>query len=60
LNAITRHKWLAEPFHAFLHNIMRGFVGTHHRAAVVSLPRSQVEMTDWDFTWQQRIVNYRS
>jgi predicted AAA+ superfamily ATPase len=56
LNAITRHKWLAEPFHAFLHNIMRGFVGTQHRAAVVSLPRSQVEMTDWDFTWQQRIV----
>lgn len=55
LNALTRHKWLAEPFHAFLHNIMRGFVGTHDRAAVISLPRSQVEMTEWDHTWQDKI-----
>jgi len=56
LNALTRHKWLAEPFHAFLHNIMRGFVGTQYRAAVVSLPRSQVEMTDWDIKWQEKIL----
>jgi hypothetical protein len=42
--------------HAFLHNIMRGFVGTNFRAAVVSLPRSQVEMTDWDHQWQEKIV----
>ena len=55
LNAFSRHRWLAEPMHAFLHNVMRGFVGTTGRAAVVSLPRSQVEMTDWEFEWQDRI-----
>jgi hypothetical protein len=56
LNGITRHRWLAEPFHAFLHNVMRGFVGTQNRAVVVSLPRSQVEMTDWDVQWQEKIL----
>lgn len=56
LNLLTRHKWLAEPMHAFLHNIARGFVGTTHRAAVFSLPRSQVEMTDWDLQWQEKIM----
>ena len=56
LNALTRHKEMAEPFHAFLHNVMRGFVGTNHRAAVISLPRSQVEMTDWDLKWQEKIL----
>ena len=55
LNALSRHRWLAEPMHAFLHNVMRGFVGTTGRAAVISLPRSQVEMTDWEFEWQDRI-----
>jgi hypothetical protein len=56
LNAITRHKWLAEPMHAFVHNIMRGFLGSTNRAAVISLPRSQVEMTDWDMQWQEKIL----
>jgi hypothetical protein len=55
LNALSRHRWLAEPMHAFLHNIVRGFLGTTNRAAVFSLPRSQVEMTDWEFEWQDRI-----
>ncbi len=55
LNGLSRHRGLAEPMHAFLHNIMRGFVGATGRAAVVSLPRSQVEMTDWEFEWQDRI-----
>jgi hypothetical protein len=36
-------KWLAEPFHAFLHNIMRGFVGTTIVRRLISLPRSQVK-----------------
>jgi hypothetical protein len=56
LNALTRHRWLAEPMHAFLHNVVRGFVGTTNRVAVISLPRSQVEMTDWDLQWQDKIV----
>ncbi len=30
--------------------------GTTHGAAVISLPRSQVEMTDWDQEWQTRIT----
>jgi len=56
LNGLTRHKWLAEPMHAYLHNIVRGFVGSTNRAAVISLPRSQVEMTDWDLQWQEKIL----
>ncbi len=56
LNLLSRHRHLAEPMHAFLHNIVRGFVGTNHRAAVFSLPKSQVEMTDWDLQWQERIT----
>jgi hypothetical protein len=27
-------------------------VGTTHGACVISLPRSQVEMTEWDQEWQ--------
>ena len=56
LNLFSRHRGFAEPMHAFLHNVVRGFVGSKHRAAVISLPRSQVEMTDWDLQWQDRIV----
>jgi hypothetical protein len=56
LNLFSRHRGLVEPMHAFLHNIVRGFVGSNHRAAVISLPRSQVEMTDWDLQWQDKIV----
>jgi hypothetical protein len=56
LNLLPRHRNLAEPMHAFLHNIVRGFVGTNHRVAVFSLPKSQVEMTDWDLNWQERIT----
>ena len=56
LNLFSRHRGLGEPMHAFLHNIVRGFVGSNHRAAVISLPRSQVEMTDWDLQWQDKIV----
>lgn len=56
LNLLSRHRNLGEAMHAFLHNIVRGFVGTNHRAAVFSLPKSQVEMTDWDLQWQDKIT----
>jgi hypothetical protein len=56
LNLLSRHKRFAESMHAFLHNVMRGFVGMPNRAAVLSLPRSQVEMTDWDLQWQEKIL----
>jgi len=56
LNFINRHRDLAEPFHAFIHNLTVAMTGTAYGAAVISLPRSQVEMTDWDMQWQERIT----
>ena len=56
LNFVNRHRPLAEGFHAFLQNLTVAVTGTSRAAAVVSLPRSQVEMTDWDQQWQDRIT----
>jgi len=56
LNFCNRHRPLAEPFYAFLHNVTVAMTGTTRSAAVVSLPRSQVEMTDWDLQWQERLT----
>ncbi len=56
LNFLNRHRGLAEPFHAFLQNLTVATTATTHGAAVISLPRSQIEMTDWDVQWQDRIT----
>jgi len=56
LNFFNRHKALAGSMHAFIHNIVRGFIGTNYRSAVFSLPRSEVEMTKEDQEWQDKIV----
>ena len=56
LNFVNRHRPMAEGFHAFLQNLTVTVTGTSRAAAVVSLPRSQVEMTDWDQQWQDRIT----
>ena len=56
LNFVNRHRNLAESFHAFIQNLSVAVTGTSHAAAVISLPRSQVEMTDWDQQWQERIT----
>ena len=56
LNFVNRHRGLAESFHAFLQNLTVAVTGTTQAAAVISLPRSQVEMTDWDQQWQERIT----
>ncbi len=56
LNFLNRHRSLGEPFHAFLQNLTVAMTGTTCGAAVISLPRSQVEMTDWDLQWQERIT----
>ena len=56
LNFVNRHRPMAEGFHAFLQNLTVAVTGTGRAAAVVSLPRSQVEMTDWDQQWQDRIT----
>ena len=55
LNFLNRHRGMAESFHAFIQNLTVATTGTTHGAAVISLPRSQVEMTEWDQEWQDRI-----
>ena len=55
LNFLNRHRGMAEGFHAFIQNLTVATTGTTRGAAVISLPRSQVEMTDWDMQWQERI-----
>ena len=56
LNFLNRHRAMAEPFHAFLHNLTGAVTGSPHTVAVISLPRSQMEMTDWDQVQQERIT----
>ena len=56
LNFLNRHRGMAESFHAFIQNLTVATTGTTHGAAVISLPRSQVEMTDWDMQWQEKIT----
>lgn len=56
LNFLNRHRGSAEPFHAFIQNLTVATTGTTHGACVISLPRSQVEMTEWDQEWQDRIA----
>ncbi len=56
LNFLNRHRGLAEPFHAFIQNLTVATTATTHGAAVISLPRSQIEMTDWDMQWQDKIT----
>ena len=55
LNFLNRHRRMAESFHAFIQNLTVATTGTTHGATVISLPRSQVEMTDWDQDWQDKI-----
>ena len=56
LNFVNRHRNRAEGFHAFIQNLTVAATGATGAAAVISLPRSQVEMTDWDRQWQDRIT----
>jgi hypothetical protein len=56
LNFLNRHRDMAEQFHPFIQNLTVAITGTTHCAAVISLPRSQVEMTDWDMQWQEKIT----
>jgi hypothetical protein len=55
LNFVNRYRGMAEQFYAFVQNLTVAMTGTSASAAVISLPRSQVEMTDWDLQWQDRI-----
>ncbi len=56
LNFMNRHRGMAEGFHAFIQNLTVAMTGTTRGAAMISLPRSQVEMTQWDQEWQDKIT----
>ena len=56
LNFVNRYRQMADPFHAFIQNLTVAMTGTTHGAAVISLPRSQVEMSDFDMAWQNKIT----
>ncbi len=56
LNYLNRHRGMADHFYAFIQNLTVAVTGAMNGAAVISLPRSQVEMTDWDMQWQDRIT----
>ena len=56
LNYINRYRGVdADKFHAFIQNLTVAMTGTERSAAVISLPRSQVEMSDYDLQWQEKI-----
>ena len=56
LNFLNRHRKLADTFHAFIQNLTVAMTGTTHGVAMISLPRSQVEMGEWDQQWQAKIT----
>jgi hypothetical protein len=56
LNFINRHRVLAEPFYAFLDNLMRAATGIRGVAVVLSLPQHASEMTQFEQDWQDRIT----
>lgn len=56
LNFLNRHRSMADSFYAFFDNINRATTGTTSCAAVMSLPRSRMEMTEWDQQWQDKIT----
>ncbi|MGH7101563.1 MAG: DUF499 domain-containing protein [Acetobacteraceae bacterium] len=55
LNFLNRHRAEADSFHAFIQNLTVAMTATTQSAAMISLPRSQVEMTERDQEWQDRI-----
>jgi hypothetical protein len=56
LNFLSRHRDRAEAFRDFLANLVRSMTGMKGCAAMMSLPQSKPEMSDWDLRWQDIIV----
>ena len=56
LNFLNRHRKFADSFHAFIQNLTVAMTGTTHGVAMISLPRSQIEMGEWDQLWQAKIT----
>jgi len=56
LNFFNRHREMADPCYAFFDNLVRALTGVTSGAALISLPRSRTEMTDYDIQWQDKIT----
>ena len=56
LNCINRHRMIADQFHAFIQNLSVAMTATTHSVAVMSLPRSQMEMGEFENAWQTKIT----
>jgi len=56
LNFIDRHRKMADPFYSFIDNLVRAMTAGGSQAAMISLPRSKVEMTEWERDWQEKIT----
>jgi hypothetical protein len=56
LNFLSRHRDKSEPFRDFLANLVRTLTGTTGSAAMISLPQSKPEMSDWDLRWQDIVI----
>ncbi|MGD0947216.1 MAG: DUF499 domain-containing protein [Candidatus Binatia bacterium] len=56
LNFLSRHRDRADSFRDFLGNLVRTLTGTVGSAALISLPQSKPEMSDWDLRWQDIVV----
>jgi hypothetical protein len=56
LNFLNRHRNMAEGFYAFIQNLTVAMTGARCSACVISLPRSQVETSESDLVWQERIT----
>jgi len=57
LNRYKRHDpGIYEVFHAFIQNLTVALMGLQGCAALISLPRSKVEMTEDDTLWQERVI----
>lgn len=56
LNFVNRHKSMADPFYSFVDNLVRAATGAQCVSAVLSLPKSQIEMTPFEQAWQDRIT----
>jgi hypothetical protein len=57
LNFVNRRKAMSDLFYAFLDNLVRTATGMKECVAIISLPRSRIEMaSDWDMEWQDRIT----
>lgn len=60
LNFLDRNKrrdaGIYDAFHAFIQNLTVALTGLQRCAAIISLPRSQVEMSVEDAAWQDKIT----